>query len=156
MTQVAGRAGRGDIPGEVILQTYYPNDWAIKLAGEQDFKKFYSEEIKSREELFYPPFSHLILILFLGEEEKKVNLVAEKLALTLKEKMGKLDSNENIILGPAPAPLEKLRRNYRYQVVVKTKKVREVVKILEEILEGKEFKGKKVRIVVDVDPVGMM
>jgi len=159
LTQVAGRAGRGDIPGEVILQTYYPNDWAIKLAGEQDFKKFYAEEIKSREDLFYPPFSHLILILFLGEDEKKVNLVAERLALTLKEKMGKLDwvnPKENIILGPAPAPLEKLKRNYRYQVVVKTKKVREVVKILEEVLEGKEFKGKKVRIVVDVDPVGMM
>ncbi len=156
LTQVAGRAGRGDKPGEVILQTYYPNDWAIKLAGEQDFKKFYFEEIKSRQELFYPPFSHLILILFLGEDEKRVNLTAEKLALTLKDKMGKLDAKENIVLGPAPAPLEKLRRNYRFQVVVKTKKVREVMKILEEVLEGKEFKGKKVRIVVDVDPVGMM
>ncbi len=164
LTQVAGRAGRGDIPGEVILQTYYPDDWAIKLAGEQDFKKFYAEEIKSREELFYPPFSHLILILFLGEEEKKVNLVADKLSLALKEKIGRLDAKENIILGPAPAPLEKLKGNYRYQVVVKTKKVREVVKILEEVLEGrgfdkltlKEFKSKKVRVVVDVDPVGMM
>lgn len=81
------------------------------------------------------------------------------MALILKERIGKLssaNSNENIILGPAPAPLEKLRRNYRYQVVVKTKKVREVVKVLEEVLEGKEFKGKKVKIVVDVDPVGMM
>lgn len=159
LTQVAGRAGRGDIPGEVILQTYYPDDWAIKLAGEQDFRKFYAEEIKSREELFYPPFSHLILILFLGEDEKRTMIVAEKLALTLKEKMGKLDAlqaKENIILGPAPAPLEKLKGNYRFQVVVKTKKVREVVKILEEVLEGKDFKSTKVRIVVDVDPVGMM
>jgi len=156
LTQVAGRAGRGDIPGEVILQTYYPNDWAIKLAGEQDFKKFYFEEIKSREDLFYPPFSHLILILFLGEDEKRTLSVADKLSLALKERIGKLSLNENIILGPAPAPLEKLKRNYRYQVVVKTKKVREVVKILEEVLEGKEFKSKKVRVVVDVDPAGMM
>jgi len=158
LTQVAGRAGRGKLGGEVIFQTYYPEDWTIKLSAEQNFPDFYKREIKEREELLYPPFSRLILIRFQGKEENKVQKVAEffgsELSDSLKSKGYKLKFE---ILGPAPAPLAKIKDDYRFQILIKTRKVRAVTQKIDLILDkgfDKNYSG--VKISIDIDPLEIM
>ncbi len=159
LTQVAGRAGRGKSGGEVILQTYYPEDWAIKLSAEQNFPDFYQKEIKEREELFYPPFSRLVLIRFQGKEEKRVEKTAEvfgeKLCSRLKAKGNSLKSYQ--ILGPAPAPLPRIKDDYRYQILIKTKDIRAITRRIDSILEksnSRDYPG--VKIFLEVDPLDIM
>jgi len=164
LTQVAGRAGRGDLGGEVIVQTYYPDEWAIKLAAKHDFVTFYQNEIDQRKELGYPPFSHLILILFSGKNQNRVIHQAEKFCLLFEKMLVKENSKETEILGPAPAPLSRIKNQHRWQVVIKTRITNKVVDLLKEILEeGKDFsttsfrtKKGSCRITVNVDPVDML
>lgn len=164
LTQVAGRAGRGDLGGEVIVQTYYPDEWAIKLAAKHDFATFYQNEIEQRRELGYPPFSHLILILFSGKNQNRVIRHAEKFCLLFEKMLVKENSKETEILGPAPAPLSRIKNQHRWQVVIKTRITNKVVDLLREILEeGKDFsttsfrtKKGSCRITVNVDPVDML
>jgi primosomal protein N' (replication factor Y) len=161
LTQVAGRAGRGKLGGEVILQTYYPDDWAIKLSAEQNFQEFYKKEIEERKGLFYPPFSRLVLIRFQGKEEAKVQKAAEsfgnKLADSLKSKGYSLKSKSLQILGPAPSPLPKIKNDYRFQMLIKTREVRTVTQTINFIFEkGTEKRYPGVRISVDVDPLDIM
>jgi primosomal protein N' (replication factor Y) len=158
LTQVAGRAGRGKLGGEVIFQTYYPEDWTIKLSAEQNFPDFYKREIKEREELLYPPFSRLILIRFQGKEENKVQKVAEffgsELSDSLKSKGYSLKSE---FLGPAPAPLAKIKDDYRFQILIKTRNVRAVTQKIDSILDkgfDKNYSG--VKISIDIDPLEIM
>ncbi|MFH0930877.1 MAG: primosomal protein N' [Candidatus Zixiibacteriota bacterium] len=154
LTQVAGRAGRGKLGGEVIFQTYYPEDWTIKLSAEQNFPDFYKREIKEREELLYPPFSRLILIRFQGKEEKKAEKVAESFGVELKNN---LKSNSNEFLGPAPAPLAKIKDDYRFQILIKTRNVRAVTQKIDSILDkgfDKNYSG--VKISIDIDPLEIM
>lgn len=159
LTQVAGRAGRGKSGGEVILQTYYPEDWTIKLSAEQNFLDFYQKEIKEREELFYPPFSRLILIRFQGKEEEKIQKIAEdfgeKLSSSLKAKGYSPKSYQ--ILGPAPAPLPKIKDRYRFQILIKTKEVRKITGKIDLIFERKfrrNYSGGEIS--VEVDPLEIM
>jgi len=164
LTQVAGRAGRGDLEGEVIIQTYYPDEWAIKLAAKHDFFTFYQNEIEQRKELGYPPFAHLILVLFSGKDQNRVISQSEKFCLLLRKRLTKENFKETEILGPAPAPLSKIKNQYRWQVIIKTKIIRKVVDLMRKILEedkgfsSKSFGKKKesCRISVNVDPVDML
>jgi len=164
LTQVAGRAGRGDLGGEVIIQTYYPDEWAIKLAAKHDFSTFYQSEIEQRKELGYPPFGHLILILFSGENQNRVIGQSEKFCSLLKRMLRKEGLKETEILGPAPAPLSKIKNQYRWQIIIKTKITQKVVDLMGKILqEGKDFstrsfrtKKGSCRISVNVDPVDML
>lgn len=164
LTQVAGRAGRGDLGGEVIVQTYYPDEGAIKLAAKHDFVTFYQNEIEQRKELGYPPFSHLILILFSGKNQNRVIHQAEKFCLLFEKMLMKENSKETEILGPAPAPLSRIKNQHRWQVVIKTRITNKVVDLLKKILaEGKDFsttsfrtKKGSCRITVNVDPVDML
>jgi primosomal protein N' (replication factor Y) len=158
LTQVAGRAGRGKLGGEVVFQTYYPEDWTIKLSAGQNYLDFYKREIKEREELLYPPFSRLILIRFQGKEENKVQKVAEffgsELSDSLKSKGYKLKFE---ILGPAPAPLAKIKDDYRFQILIKTRNVRVVTQKIDLILDkgfDKNYSG--VKISIDIDPLEIM
>lgn len=153
LTQVAGRAGRGEQEGEVLIQTYYPDDWAIKLSAEQNYLDFYTKEIAERKNLFYPPFSHLILIQFIGENLNKVIELSDAFGKALKGKR----LTQTQILGPAPAPLAFLKRKNRWQILMKTKRLKHALKTIDLILEGKIFKSAgSVRIGIDVDPVGIM
>ncbi|MFQ6031927.1 MAG: primosomal protein N', partial [Candidatus Zixiibacteriota bacterium] len=164
LTQVAGRAGRGDLGGEVIIQTYYPDEWAIKLAANHDFSTFYQNEIEQRKELGYPPFAHLILILFSGKNQNRVINQSEKFYLLLKEMLIKENLKETEILGPAPAPLSKIKNQYRWQMIIKTQITQKVVDLMRKILEeGKGFSSKSFgkrkgscRISVNVDPMDML
>ncbi len=164
LTQVAGRAGRGDLGGEVIIQTYYPDEQAIKLAAKHDFAAFYQNEMDQRKELGYPPFGHLILVLFSGKDQKRVISQSEKFRSLLKGRLREKNLRETEILGPAPAPLSRIKNQYRWQMIIKTKTARRVVDLIGEILEGgkdfstSSFRAKKesCRISVNVDPVDML
>jgi primosomal protein N' (replication factor Y) len=141
--------------GEVVIQTYHPQDWSIKLATQGDFQRFFELEIAEREELSYPPFSHLILIRFSGKNKKQVSELSRRFALRLKRK---LESKKEVdILGPAPAPLSKIRGRHRDQILIKTKKVDETVESVRSTSQMKSLKkGSSVRITINVDPVEMM
>jgi primosomal protein N' (replication factor Y) len=164
LTQVAGRAGRGDLGGEVIVQTYYPDEWAIKLAAKHDFPTFYRNEMEQRKELGYPPFNHLILILFSGKNQNRVKSQSERFCSLIKKMLAKENFKDTEVLGPAPAPLSKIKNQYRWQAIIKTRVTQQVVDLMGKILEGgksfssKSFGEKKevCRIVINVDPVDML
>jgi len=118
MTQVSGRAGRATIPGRVVVQTYSPEHYSIQFAKEQNYERFYAHEIILREQMQYPPFTHLAVILLTGESEKELILTLN----TLRELMQKVNRRGFFeMLGPAPAAAAKLRNTYRWKLIVKGK-----------------------------------
>ena len=158
LTQVAGRAGRGAMPGRVIVQSYQPDHYALQYAGRQDYAGFYRHEIEFRRLLGYPPFRNLIQILVSDSDQAKAFRIGEKVAAALKlnnEKMGKVSYLH--ILGPAAAPLEKLRGKYRVQILLKLERHEYAMNALQESfahLAAHKVPLKDVR--VDVDPLSLL
>jgi len=151
LTQVAGRAGRHNLPGKVIIQTYNPDHYAIRHASKHDYEGFYNEEIKLREDVGYPPFKKLINVLVSGEEEKK----AQKLANDLLKFIEKRTGSSSGVLGPVPPAFPKIRGNYRFQILLKTEDLNKARKAVAESLE-KVVRLQGVRVSVDVEPVNML
>jgi primosomal protein N' (replication factor Y) len=151
LTQVSGRAGRRDKEGEVVVQTYRPDDYSIETAAEHDYEAFYRLEIEARRELYYPPFSQLVNIVVSAEKEKEAAERTGAIAKALSE-MAPLDSVQ--ILGPAPAPLEKLRGRHRWHVILKGPRGA-LQRVVREALSrvGEQGSG---AVQVDVDPVSLM
>lgn len=150
LSQVAGRAGRGTTPGEVIIQTFEPDHYAVQCAVRHDYKAFYEQEIGNREELNYPPFSSLINIISVDESEKAAKSRIEAIA----NKLLSIRSKNIEIRGPAPAPLAKLRGKFRYHLVLRSSERREMVSALKQILS--EEPGLRRGIAIDVDPMTML
>ncbi|MDA8223772.1 primosomal protein N' [Desulfosporosinus sp.] len=121
LTQVAGRAGRSNKPGEVVIQTYSPQDSAVMRAAHHDFQGFFWEEIRYRKERKYPPYTHIIRVLLLHEKEDRVIKGANELGAFLQQGMQepKFGNTELDVLGPAPAVLSRLRNQWRWQISVK-------------------------------------
>ncbi|MDT3698229.1 MAG: primosomal protein N' [Thermincola sp.] len=159
ITQVAGRAGRSSIPGEVVVQTYNPEHYSIVCAQQHDYTGFYEKEMKNRELLDYPPFSSLVRIVILGMEENSVIRSAEILADGLQRALAVQSVGvEQAMLGPAPAPISKLRNRYRWQICVRGKPGRLVRRIIAEVIASLE-KGRQfgdVGLSIDVDPLSTM
>jgi primosomal protein N' (replication factor Y) len=158
LTQVGGRAGRGQDPGRVVVQTYSPDHYTIFLAREHDFLGFYEQELEQRRELDYPPFTRLVMLRMQGDSEEQTEEAAGK-AVSLGHEIlaaGKPAPIE--ILGPAPAPLSKVKGKYRFQVLVKGARVNSLHTFLRrwltEIRPG--LNGTGVSLNVDVDPYRMM
>ena len=149
ITQVAGRAGRGDLGGEVIVQTFTPEHYAIRLAAKHDYDGFYSKEIQSRRELLFPPFTRLVKITLRSRIEDNVIKATEKLAVSLKKKIPGVN-----MMGPAPSPMAKLRGYYRWNILIKAEDRESIVKELRVALKGFR-KGSGVFMAVDVDPMSM-
>lgn len=149
ITQVAGRAGRGDLGGEVIVQTFTPEHYAIRLAAKHDYDGFYSKEIQSRRELLFPPFTSLVKITVRSRIEDNAIRASEKLAEALKKKIPGVD-----MLGPAPSPMAKLRGYYRWNILIRANDRESIVKELRAALKGFR-KGSGVFMAVDVDPMTM-
>ncbi|MEO0225516.1 MAG: primosomal protein N', partial [candidate division WOR-3 bacterium] len=142
LTQVAGRAGRGTKAGEVIIQTYHPNQYAIVCAQHQDFESFYEKEIKLRRELLLPPFSRLILLRFTGRNKSMVKQEADRVA-------GHLRSQKNLVFyGPKESFRFQMRKTFRYFILIKTDKKFPLGKL--RFLLGLKEKG--TRLDIDVDP----
>jgi len=157
LAQVAGRAGRGDRPGEVLIQTFQPNHESIEAATTHDYLGFYEKEIAFRKEMGYPPFCRFTLLLFSHSEEKRVIDRAAALVKEIEKGLPPLKKGETergvTLLGPAPAPLMRLRGEYRYQILLKGKDQKKIAAVLKEGLnswKGMERKG--VRLEVNVDP----
>lgn len=114
LTQAAGRAGRGDVPGNVVIQTYQPENYAVQYASEQDYEGFYNEEMRYRSLLLYPPAAHMLCVQLQSENED----AAEGLAGTLRELFVR-DDPEALVIGPAKGSLTKIRDQYRYVIYIK-------------------------------------
>ena len=153
LTQVAGRAGREKIPGKVIIQTYNPDHYSIICAKEQNYEKFYQEEIGIRKQLKYPPFCDIILIGISGNNEEKVKNIAECIFLYLQKK--KLIPWA--IYRPVPAPINKIKNKYRWRIIMKGKLDHTSIEILNTMIEEFYKKNQKdIQIVLDANPNNMM
>jgi len=160
LTQVAGRSGRGEISGEVIVQTYNPNHPSIKMAITQNFLSFYKQEISRRKELTYPPFSRLANFLIAGNNQLQTREYAVnlgKLSTELQQKEG-LFKNTIEILGPASAPWEKLKGKYRWQMLVKGRDHNVLhlftQKVMVDIKPQISISGVMLRL--DIDPLNLL
>src|SRR5437667_12821030 len=116
LTQVAGRSGRGDRPGEVIIQSFFPDHYTFQLACTQRFEDFYARESRYRKAMFYPPFTALAGIMVTDRDAIR----AATLAREIGEFLDSLRSDTIRILGPAPAPLERIKRMHRHQLLIKS------------------------------------
>lgn len=158
LIQVAGRAGRGTAPGRVVIQSFYPNNYVLQCAQRQDYKAFYGQEINFRRLMGYPPYRNLIQILTVNPNADKAARMAEKIAHMLKLYVDQRGAGSKLrILGPAAAPLEKLRGNYRMQLLIKYHPGADAISILQDCfadLSRQRFQSSKVH--VDVDPLSLL
>ncbi|MCQ2559882.1 MAG: primosomal protein N', partial [Clostridia bacterium] len=150
LTQVAGRAGRGANPGEVLIQTFSPDHYAIKLACEQDYQQFYQKEIALRRLLQYPPLVRLGRVLLWGKEEKMVWQLAEKAGKLFEKKF------DLLVIGPAPAPLSKIKDRFRYHILLKAKSGQYLRNCLHQIKEELGSENARVTLAVELDPQNLM
>jgi primosomal protein N' (replication factor Y) len=169
LTQVAGRAGRGDVEGEVFVQAFAPFHPAIQFARRHDFTGFYEQEMEFREQLKYPPVSRIALLTLKGRNEEKVKFSAEHLRKVLESAVHSPQSNASmtgdsglktvdfrdlIIAGPAPAPLLRAETFYRYQIMLRTRGMSKLSQTLAKII-GTLALPDDVTLAVDIDPVNL-
>ncbi|MDR2628679.1 MAG: primosomal protein N' [Puniceicoccales bacterium] len=149
--QVSGRAGRGNKPGIVVIQTNFPSSDLIKLAVQNNVESFFRNELIARSEFFYPPFSHIIRLIFSGKNEVKTEFLAKKICEDLQKRSQSLFE----LRGPAPAVIYKVKDRFRFSLMCFSKNV---ATALEKIHESKDaFKSAKdATWTIDVDPVDMM
>jgi len=155
LTQVAGRAGRGEVFGEVVIQTFNPDHYSIQRAKDHDFIGFYQEEIQFRRALGYPPFSRLINFRLTGNSEKRTKMVAEEMGRMSQSLLKKGYGRKIEILGPSTAPFAKMRGKFRWQMLAKGTSPQSLHQFAQELavrLEG-QTKGRGVNLDIDVDPV---
>jgi primosomal protein N' (replication factor Y) (superfamily II helicase) len=169
LTQVAGRAGRGDIEGEVVVQAFTPFHPAIQFARRHDFTGFYEQETEFRAQLKYPPFGRVALLTLKGRNEEKVKFSADHLKRTLESKIQSPKSKvasanaafdlgpwtlDLTISGPAPAPLLRAETFYRYQIMLRTQRMTALSRQLAKIIEALALPD-DVTLAVDIDPVDL-
>ncbi len=160
LAQVAGRAGRGDSKGRVILQTYNPDHFTILSAKKQDYKSFYENEIIYRKELNYPPFSKMIMIRLSGKDKQRTQACAKALGKCCNDlKAGNISFQKSVIvLGPVEASISKIAGKYRWQILLKGDSFNSIHQFAEKIFfeNANKICGKDVSVVIDVDPYLMM
>jgi primosomal protein N' (replication factor Y) len=158
LTQVAGRAGRGERLGRVLIQTYAPHHYSIRAARDQDYDRFIRRELRLRQELGWPPYSRMALVRIEGADAAAVAAMAERAAKALRGQVGAAKVDAMRVLGPAPAPIERLRGRYRWQVVVRSTEaagMRAALASMQAQLGGRDARG-GVFVGIDLDPVNML
>ncbi|MEI8351537.1 MAG: primosomal protein N' [bacterium] len=151
LTQVAGRAGRGEVPGEVIVQTFTPFHQAIQAARRLDYDGFCDQEYEFRRELGYPPFGHLVCVAIRGTDQGRVTRAAEQFAELLRPRL----PAKVVVAGPAPAPLEKAKGQYRLQIILRGPATRAITEPLR--VSVREFRWPAgVNVSIDVDAVSLI
>jgi primosomal protein N' (replication factor Y) len=155
LTQVAGRAGRGEVFGEAVIQTFNPDHYSILRAKDHDYFGFYQEEIQFRKALEYPPFSRFINFRLVGNSEKSTKAVAEEMGRIGQSLLKKRYGKGVDILGPSSAPFAKMRGKYRWQMLAKGKSPQWLHQFAKELASRMEvqIKGKGVHLDIDVDPI---
>ena len=153
LTQVAGRTGRGELGGEVIVQTYSQGHHSVTSAQAHDYGTFFAREITDRKALGYPPFGRMVGILFQGERDEYVMREARRFAELMRKEPGELT-----ILGPAPPVIARVRNQYRWQIIARSghsARLRDAVRKVRRQWE-RAADNRRIHLKVDVDPVGMM
>src|SRR2546428_156162 len=153
LTQVAGRSGRGGRPGEVVIQSYFPDHYTFQLAVTQRFEDFYARESRYRKAMFYPPFAALAGIMVTDRDRGRAADTAREIG----EYLDSLRSNAMRILGPAPAPLERIKRMHRQQLLIKSSSrasLHHLLGRLRQYIEDRKFGS--TRVFIDVDPVSLL
>jgi primosomal protein N' (replication factor Y) (superfamily II helicase) len=174
LTQVSGRAGRGDVEGEVVVQAFTPFHPAIQFARRHDFLGFYEQELEFREQLKYPPFSRVALLTLKGRNEEKVKFSADHLKRVLEKQFQESKvrgpkfkvpaaapavdlgpwTSDLVILGPAPAPLLRAETFYRHQIMLRTQRMSALSRELAQTLQSLAL-ADDVTLTVDIDPVDL-
>ena len=160
LTQVAGRAGRGDDPGRVLLQTYLPDHYSVRCAARQDFARFAAYELRYRKRLGYPPHARMVNVRCEGKDGEEVREVLNRFAESFQAALQRLPQGTALpsLLGPAPAPLERVNGRERWQLLVKGEDRRILHTLVRSTYEELRMhqRSSKVRIIVDVDPYDML
>ena len=152
LTQVAGRAGRGEVEGEVYVQSFTPFHPAIQYARRHDYVGFYEQEIEFRQQLNYPPVGRVALLTLRGRSEDRVKFVADHLRRemdTVAKELG-----EVVVAGPAPAPLLRAENFYRYQIMLRTSRMPQLSRKLSALWETFQI-PEDLRLVIDIDPMSL-
>ncbi len=152
LTQVAGRAGRGDVEGEVFVQSFTPSHPAIQHARRHDFVGFYEQEMEFRSELGYPPDGRIAMLTLKGRSEDKVSFSADHLKSQLETECAGFSDLR--IAGPAPAPLVKAESFFRYQLMLRTRKMSQLSRLLADVIASVKF-PEAVTLAIDIDPVNL-
>lgn len=154
LTQVSGRAGRHQLPGEVVIQTYTPENYSVTLSSKHDYDSFYQQEMMLRKTHRYPPFYYLALINVTHQDLPKVVQITENITRFLREKL----SPSSIILGPVSSPIARINDRYRYQCMIKYKRESNLTENLKSILEHyqHEMATNQLTISIDLQPYIMM
>ena len=154
LTQVSGRAGRHQLPGEVVIQTYTPEHYSIELSALQDYDAFYEREMHLRRQSHYPPYYYVVLITVSHEDLMKTVSVTEKITNYLGSRLNR----DSIVLGPVASPISRINNRYRYQCLIKYKREPDLNQHLRTLLEHyqKETAQNHLQISIDLNPQIMM
>ena len=154
LTQVSGRAGRHELPGEVVIQTYTPDHYSIQLAAEQDYDGFFMREMFLRKQSDYPPYYYIALLTVSHEDVLKTVEAAEKITAFIKRQV----SPETVVFGPSASPMSRINNRYRYQCLIKYKREPHLSAILKKINEtyGRNATQSGLLLSIDVNPFIMM
>ncbi len=160
LTQVAGRAGRGLAPGRVIVQTFSPEHYAIRHAAQHDYEAFFREEMRQRSALGYPPYTQILRVLATGDSEESVRRTANALVASLgaPDPAAGTDTERGFeILGPAPAPLARLRDRDRAHFLIKTRDAKQLRELGRRLAESaRRLESGSVRVSIDLSPISML
>ncbi|MDP4082983.1 MAG: primosomal protein N' [Bacillota bacterium] len=153
LTQVSGRAGRHELPGEVVIQTYTPEHYSIVLAGDQDYEPFYHREMMIRKIHQYPPFYFISLITISHEQLMTAVSITEKITKYVRSRL----SNQAVILGPVASPIPRLNNRYRYQCLIKYKREPNLIETLKKVIDQYQKEASNgLQVSVDVNPYILM
>ena len=156
LTQVAGRAGRGEFAGNVFFQTYNPDFYALESAKSQNYNEFYETEIVAREEFDYPPFSQIIRLILSSENNFRAEKSAQEIALRLCTMIEKYGISERLeVLGPTPCVIERINGMYRFQILIKNKLDEKGHNFISSFL-NKITMPKDIKLSIDVDPLDIL
>jgi len=152
LTQVAGRAGRGDVEGEVYVQSFTPFHPAIQYARRHDFIGFYDQEIEFRQELRYPPVGRVALLTLRGRSEDRVRFFSDHLRKEMDVLANEL--GDAVVAGPAPAPLLRAENYYRYQIMIRTPRMPQLSRQLSSKIDSLQI-PEDLRLIIDIDPMSL-
>ena len=155
ITQVCGRAGRGDVEGRAVIQTYQPQNRTINFAKEQNYIDFYENEILYRKRMEYPPFCDIVCILVSGDDEKAAETEINNIGEIIRDVQRRSDEIIKI-LGPSAAPIQRIKNKYRFRVVLKVKNAEKFLPILKIINDEHDAARTKNTLVIDVNPTNMV
>ncbi|MCH7721188.1 MAG: primosomal protein N' [Planctomycetes bacterium] len=156
VTQVAGRAGRADTSGEVVVQSFDPDSSALQAALHHDYARFADEELAFRRACNYPPYSRLVRFLIADRRQDRARSECEALATRLSRRLSSLGRDPADVIGPAPCVLERMRGRYRFHVLLRAESGDALAQLLADLRTHHDLTCRAQSMIIDVDPISMM